>query len=117
MSTRARPVATQSSSRPSSSAGISSSCSRLTRLGAGQASAGPLLRAALTAAGTKQVFTSTNASNQPMRSLLLAEGWSFSGELDGLDEGDPELVFYCGSGPWETMSLVSPPTPGPGAGP
>jgi ribosomal protein S18 acetylase RimI-like enzyme len=53
-----------------------------------------LLRAALGAAGTEQVFTSTNASNQPMRSLLQAEGWSFSGELDGLDEGDPELVFY-----------------------
>jgi GNAT superfamily N-acetyltransferase len=53
-----------------------------------------LLRAALAAAGTEQVFTSTNASNQPMRSLLQAEGWSFSGELRGLDEGDPELVFY-----------------------
>jgi GNAT superfamily N-acetyltransferase len=53
-----------------------------------------LLRAALAAAGTGQVFTSTNTSNQPMRSLLRAEGWSFSGDLDGLDEGDPELVFY-----------------------
>ena len=52
-----------------------------------------LLRAALVTAGTEQVFTSTNTSNQPMRSLLQAEGWSFSGELDGLDEGDPELVF------------------------
>jgi ribosomal protein S18 acetylase RimI-like enzyme len=57
-----------------------------------------LLRAALAAAGTEQVFTSTNASNQPMRSLLQAEGWSFSGELGGLDEGDPELVFYTTSG-------------------
>jgi hypothetical protein len=28
-----------------------------------------------------------------MRSLLDAEDWSFSGELDGLDD-DPELVFY-----------------------
>jgi GNAT superfamily N-acetyltransferase len=53
-----------------------------------------LLGAALAAAGTGQVFTSTNTSNQPMRSLLRAEGWSFSGDLDGLDEGDPELVFY-----------------------
>ena len=53
-----------------------------------------LLRAALANAGTGQVFTSTNASNQPMLSLLRAEGWSLSGELDGLDEGDPELVFY-----------------------
>ena len=57
-----------------------------------------LLRAALAAVGTEQVFTSTNSSNQPMRSLLQAEGWSFSGELDGLDEGDPELVFYNTSG-------------------
>jgi GNAT superfamily N-acetyltransferase len=57
-----------------------------------------LLRAVLAAAATEQVFTSTNASNQPMRSLLQAEGWSFSGELNGLDEGDPELVFYSSSG-------------------
>lgn len=57
-----------------------------------------LLRAALAAAGTEQVFTSTNTSNQPMRALLQAEGWSFSGELDGLDERDPELVFYSASG-------------------
>lgn len=57
-----------------------------------------LLHAALAAAGTGQVFTSTNTSNQPMRSLLQAGGWSFSGELDGLDEGDPELVFYNTSG-------------------
>jgi GNAT superfamily N-acetyltransferase len=53
-----------------------------------------LLRTALATAGTEQVFTSTNTSNQPMRSLLHAERWLFSGELDGLDEGDPELVFY-----------------------
>jgi GNAT superfamily N-acetyltransferase len=45
-----------------------------------------LLREAVATAGT--------ASNQPMRALLAAEGWSFSGELGGLDEGDPELVFY-----------------------
>ncbi len=53
-----------------------------------------LLREALSRAGTSQVFTSTNTSNRPMRSLLDADGWTFSGELGGLDEGDPELVFY-----------------------
>ncbi len=53
-----------------------------------------LLRTALATAGTEQVFTSTNTSNLAMRSLLHAERWSFSGKLDGLDEGDPELVFY-----------------------
>jgi hypothetical protein len=40
------------------------------------------------------VFTSTNRSNDAMRALLRTEGWSSSGELDGLDPGDPELVFY-----------------------
>jgi ribosomal protein S18 acetylase RimI-like enzyme len=38
-----------------------------------------LLRHALATAGTSQVFTSTNTSNHPMRSLLEAEDWSFSG--------------------------------------
>lgn len=62
----------------------------LRRSGIGRA----LLRQALSASGTLQVFTSTNTSNHPMRSLLQAEDWSFSGELAGLDEGDPELLFY-----------------------
>jgi ribosomal protein S18 acetylase RimI-like enzyme len=53
-----------------------------------------LLRAAVSGAGTDEVFTSTNMSNVAMQSLLESEGWSFSGKLDGLDEGDPELVFF-----------------------
>jgi ribosomal protein S18 acetylase RimI-like enzyme len=53
-----------------------------------------LLREALATAGTARVFTSTNSSNQPMKSLLAAENWRLSGQLDGLDEGDPEVVFY-----------------------
>jgi len=61
----------------------------LRRSGIGRA----LLRHALATAGTTQVFTSTNTSNHPMRSLLEAEDWSLSGGLDGLDD-DPELVFY-----------------------
>lgn len=60
------------------------------RSGVGRA----LLRQSLAVAGTSQVFTSTNTSNQPMRSLLRAEDWSFSGQLHGLDEDDPELVFH-----------------------
>jgi GNAT superfamily N-acetyltransferase len=55
---------------------------------------GILLREAVAASGTARVFTSTNRSNRPMRGLLAAGEWSFSGELGGLDEGDPELVFY-----------------------
>ncbi len=53
-----------------------------------------LLRAAVSHATTTRVFTSTNQSNGPMRSLLEAERWSYSGTLDGLDEGDPELVYF-----------------------
>jgi ribosomal protein S18 acetylase RimI-like enzyme len=60
------------------------------RAGIGRA----LLRAAVGSAGTRQVFTSTNVSNRAMRALLEDEGWSFSGELAGLDQGDPELVFF-----------------------
>jgi GNAT superfamily N-acetyltransferase len=52
-----------------------------------------LLWAARALEGTAQVFTSTNRSNQPMRSLLEVTGWTLSGALDGLDAGDPELVF------------------------
>jgi GNAT superfamily N-acetyltransferase len=65
------------------------------RAGIGRA----LLRYALDTAQSAQVFTSTNASNRPMRALLRAAEWSFSGQLDGLDEDDPELFFYQTRGP------------------
>jgi GNAT superfamily N-acetyltransferase len=53
-----------------------------------------LMRAAVSNAGTSRVFVSTNESNTPMRELLRGEGWSPSGVLTGLDEGDPEHVFF-----------------------
>jgi GNAT superfamily N-acetyltransferase len=53
-----------------------------------------LLRAALRHASTSRVFTSANESNTPMRELLHSEGWTPSGVLTGLDEGDPEHVFF-----------------------
>jgi GNAT superfamily N-acetyltransferase len=42
---------------------------------------------------TADLWTSTNESNQPMRALLVAEGYTPSGTVEGLDEGDPELFF------------------------
>ena len=54
-----------------------------------------LMRAAVENASTSRVFTSTNESNKPMQQLLSVEGWSPSGQLVGLDEGDPELVYFC----------------------
>ena len=53
-----------------------------------------LMQAALQNASTSRMFTSTNESNTPMRELLRSEGWSPSGVLTGLDEGDPEHVFF-----------------------
>jgi GNAT superfamily N-acetyltransferase len=57
-----------------------------------------LLRAALALEGTAQLFTSTNRSNTPMRALLMLTGWHSSGQLEGLDEGDPEMFFFA----WRT---------------
>ena len=42
---------------------------------------------------TATLWTSTNESNAPMRALLAAAGYTLSGAIEGLDEGDPELVF------------------------
>jgi GNAT superfamily N-acetyltransferase len=53
-----------------------------------------LMRWAVTQSTTSQIFTSTNRSNEPMQALLGSLGWHLSGELDGLDPGDPELVYY-----------------------
>jgi hypothetical protein len=53
-----------------------------------------LLQAAIAHLRGDQIFTSTNRSNAPMQGLLASLGWQLSGELDGLDEGDPELVYY-----------------------
>jgi hypothetical protein len=52
------------------------------------------MRAALQNASTPSVFVSTNESNTPMRELLRSESWTSSGVLTGLDEGDPEHVFF-----------------------
>lgn len=53
-----------------------------------------LMHAAVRQARTARVFTSTNESNTPMRQLLRSQGWTPAGVLTGLDEGDPEHVFF-----------------------
>jgi GNAT superfamily N-acetyltransferase len=53
-----------------------------------------LLAGALARCTTNTVFISTNESNAVMRSLLAQNGWTFSGTLTGIDEGDPEFVFW-----------------------
>lgn len=41
-----------------------------------------------------KLFTTTNLSNEPMQLLLQKCGFSHSGQIDNLDDGDPELVFF-----------------------
>jgi N-acetylglutamate synthase-like GNAT family acetyltransferase len=59
---------------------------------------GALLRRCVNEATTSAIFVSANRSNHTMLNLLRKERWQFSGELEGLDEGDPELVFYRSTG-------------------
>lgn len=40
-----------------------------------------------------KVFTSTNASNAPMRALCERVGFVEAGTIDHLDENDPEVVY------------------------
>jgi len=43
---------------------------------------------------TNKVFTSTNSSNTRMQRALAKADFSFAGEINGLDDGDPELFYY-----------------------
>ncbi|CAN5326672.1 hypothetical protein BH09CHL1_BH09CHL1_22660 [soil metagenome] len=43
---------------------------------------------------TDKLFTSTNESNEPMRALLERLGYTYSGTIDNLDEGDPERFYF-----------------------
>lgn len=52
-----------------------------------------IIRALESRCRAAKLFTSTNASNEPMRRLLAQLGFIPSGQVDNLDEGDPELIF------------------------
>jgi GNAT superfamily N-acetyltransferase len=43
---------------------------------------------------SEKLWTSTNLSNQPMQALLAGEGFRMSGFIEGLDDGDPELIYH-----------------------
>ncbi len=45
-------------------------------------------------ATTDFCWTSTNASNDPMISLLKRSGWIESGHMEDSDPGDPDIFFY-----------------------
>lgn len=52
-----------------------------------------LLAAAEAACRTGKLFTSTNQSNGTAQRLFARAGFVRSGQIDHLDEGDPELVY------------------------
>ncbi len=43
---------------------------------------------------SEKLFTSTNLSNLPMQRLLEKLGYSISGVVHNLDEGDPEVFYF-----------------------
>jgi GNAT superfamily N-acetyltransferase len=43
---------------------------------------------------TDKIFTSTNRSNARMQRALIKTDFSFAGEINGLDDGDPERFYY-----------------------
>jgi ribosomal protein S18 acetylase RimI-like enzyme len=45
------------------------------------------------ACAADRLFTSTNASNEPMQRLLARAGFVRCGQIDALDVGDAELVY------------------------
>ncbi len=52
-----------------------------------------LVRHVETLCESERIFTSTNQSNLPMQSLLGKLGYRYSGLVEDLDPGDPELFF------------------------
>lgn len=54
---------------------------------------GRLLAAAEAACTTAKLFTSTNQSNRAAQRLFASAGFVRSGQIEHLDEGDPELVY------------------------
>ena len=53
-----------------------------------------LLEEVVRRSSSVRIFTSTNRSNAEMIGLLERTSWQFSGQLQGIDEGDPELIFF-----------------------
>lgn len=60
----------------------------------GQGVGSALLAALQQQCRTEKLFTSVNTSNTGMQALLLRQGFVLSGQVDNLDDGDPELFYF-----------------------
>lgn len=52
-----------------------------------------LVQTVMAATEGDRLFSSTNASNHPMRMLLGRLGFTASGFIENLDPGDPEMIY------------------------
>src|SRR6185312_1499492 len=52
-----------------------------------------LVRFLAARASSEKVWISTNLSNTRMQALIASEGFAMAGFVEGLDPGDPELIF------------------------
>ncbi|AMQ06517.1 GNAT family N-acetyltransferase [Sporosarcina sp. resist] len=43
---------------------------------------------------TKKIFSSTNQSNKRMQEVFKENGFTQSGFVENLDEGDPEIIYF-----------------------
>lgn len=68
---------------------------RFRRRGVGSA----LMRHTLDRFPDRKVFTSTNQSNRAARAMMESLGFERAGQIEHLDEGDPELVYVRRPGP------------------
>lgn len=60
----------------------------------GQGIGSALLAALQQQCRKEKLFTSVNTSNTGMQALLLRQGFVLSGQVDNLDDGDPELFYF-----------------------
>lgn len=55
--------------------------------------ANQLIQSKIKTCQTQKLFTSTNQSNIPAQKLFETNGFIKSGFIEGLDEGDPEIIY------------------------
>jgi ribosomal protein S18 acetylase RimI-like enzyme len=56
--------------------------------------ASALLSHMVDASPTEKLFSSTNQSNDAMHKVFEVNGFTKSGLVDNLDEGDPEIIYF-----------------------
>lgn len=53
-----------------------------------------LIKYFLSISPTNKIFSSTNQSNKNMQTVFIENGFTLSGYVENLDEGDPEIIYF-----------------------